>query len=269
MQKRRKATLVILGAILFSTVAIQAGDVVRNIDGNMLGSALSGTGSSVCDEGAVEVFLSSGRLCVDLYEASPATSCPVSNPGTAAETQENMNEFACSAVSKSKAMPWRYVSMQQAQQLCGRVGKRLPNNDEWYALASGMGDQTACNTARSGAIPAGSEKCVTHAGVYDMIGNVWEWVDAEVVDGVYNNRPVPVSGYVHLVDADGVVLETGIDPNNEYGADYALTKGSGVLGMIRGGFYDSGSDAGLYAQNMAVALDLKAAGVGFRCVQSI
>ena len=43
----------------------------------------------------------------------------------------------------------------------------------------------------------------------------------------------------------------------------------GVRGMIRGGFYGSGEDAGIFAQNMSVALDSRTAGIGFRCVKDL
>lgn len=267
MRKQVKIVLVICGAIVFSTIAIQASDIVRNIDGNLASLALHE--NTVCGEGATLMQLSLGSLCVDVYEASAADTCPFPEPQSEIETQENINHLSCQAFSAPEKMPWRYVSMQQAQQLCARSGKRLPNNDEWYALASGMSDQSGCRTEGSTPIATGQAQCVTHAGIYDIVGNVWEWVDAQVTNGIYNKRPVPNSGYVQLVDGDGVVLETGESGRVDYGDDYANTNSVGVYGMIRGGFYGSGEDAGLYAQNLAVPFDLKAPGVGFRCVRSI
>lgn len=266
MARLPKAVLVVLGAVVFSTVAIQASDVMRNIEGNLAGLAIEREG--VCGQGQTHVHVASGPLCVDTYEAAPGEKCPHKVPTNELETQANLNEFECTAISEADTIPWRYVSMQQAQQLCARSGKRLPNNDEWYALVSATGDQTECNTNSNGPKIAGATACTTQSGIYDLVGNVWEWIDAEVVNGSYNGRPVPVSGYVQLVDADGVVLETGDSANAEYGSDYASTNNDGVYGMVRGGFYGSGEDAGLYAQNMAVSFDIKAPGVGFRCVRS-
>ena len=267
MKKWHKTTLVILGAVIFSTVAIQASDVLRNIDGNLAGMAIES--QDPCGAGAVLVNLGSGALCVDQYEASTGELCPVSSPATQVQTQENMNEIECAAVSEQKMQPWRYVSLAQAQQLCARTGKRLPNNDEWYALASSITDQSGCIVAGNGPDATGSELCVTPAGVYDMIGNLWEWIDGEVYDGHYNERPLPESGYVQVVDSDGVIVETSSAGSDEYGDDYATTNLSGVRGILRGGFYGSGDDAGLYAQNISVPLDSKTPGVGFRCVKSI
>jgi len=267
MKKRYKTTLVIFGAVVFSSVAIQASDVLRNIDGNLAGRVIDS--QTPCGTGAVLVNLSSGALCVDQYEASSSESCPVSVPETQIQTQENLNNYECSATSKQSADPWRYVSLAQAQQLCARTGKRLPNNDEWYALASAMGDQSKCVVNTAGPGTTGDTQCVTQSGVYDMVGNLWEWIDGEVYDGQYNERPLPESGYVDIVDSDGVVVETSTIGNIEYGNDYAVTNLTAVRGILRGGYYGSGDDAGLYAQNLSVPLDFKAPGVGFRCVKSI
>lgn len=267
MKKWHKTILVITGAIVFSTVAIQASDVLRDIDGNMAGMVMDS--QKPCGPGAVQVILGSGALCVDMYEASTADTCPVALPASGVQTQENMNESDCSAISEKSKDPWRYVSLAQAQQLCARAGKRLPTNDEWYALASSIGDQSACVIHSTAAGKTGDTQCVTQSGIYDMVGNLWEWIDAEVYDGQYNNRPLPESGYVQTVDSNGVVIETSDIGNEEYGDDYATMNITGVRGILRGGFYGSNEDAGLYAQNIAVPLDFKAPGVGFRCVKSI
>jgi formylglycine-generating enzyme required for sulfatase activity len=102
-----------------------------------------------------------------------------------------------------------------------------------------------------------------------MVGNVWEWVDGQVTEGVYDGRTLPQSGYVTLVDTNGVVAETANKASAEFGEDYALTDSKGLRGMIRGGFYKSGNDAGIFAQNLSVPLDFKATGVGFRCVKDV
>jgi formylglycine-generating enzyme required for sulfatase activity len=105
--------------------------------------------------------------------------------------------------------------------------------------------------------------------VSDIIGNVWEWVDGQVQEGQFDGRALPAEGYVAVVDSQGIVLETAAAPQEAFGADYAKTSNAGVYGIIRGGFYGSKTDAGIFAQNLSVPLDLRADGIGFRCLKSL
>lgn len=267
MARWPKVGLVVVGAIVLSTVAIQASDIVRGVRGNLAGSVIDTT--SPCGPGSVQVNLGSGTLCVDQYESVPSEQCPVSSIASAVDTQTNLNEPTCTVTSVAGVKPWRFVGLNQAQQLCARSGKRLPTSEEWYALAVALADQSTCVTDASGASPTGSVACATALGVHDLVGNVWEWVDEQVVEGVLDGRALPESGYVASVDQHGQVLTTSLSPSVEYGEDYAKTSPTGVYGLIRGGFYGSKSDGGIFAQNLAVALDLKTDGVGFRCVKSL
>jgi hypothetical protein len=90
-----------------------------------------------------------------------------------------------------------------------------------------------------------------------------------VIEGRVTGRYVPKAGYVDLVDDAGLVLRTSNTPVADFGSDYAWTEQIGVRGILRGGFYQSGSDGGLFSQNLAVPLDFQAVGVGFRCVQDV
>lgn len=267
MAKWRNTILVVLGAMVLSTVAIQASDIMRGINGNLAGVATSE--ATPCGKGAVLVNLASGALCVDQYEASPNEHCAITAPQSGVDSQSNMNEASCAVTTGENRIPWRFVSLTQAQQLCARSGKRLPTTAEWYALAVVQGDQTNCAVKKSTVVPTGSSACATATGINDMIGNVWEWVDGQVTEGQFDGRNVPESGYVALVDQQGIVLTTGQDGSEEYGLDYAKTSATGIFGIIRGGFYGSNTDGGIFAQNLAVPLDLKTDGVGFRCVKNL
>lgn len=268
MSKLKKSIIVIVGAMVFSVLGIQASDTLRGLDTGLTGLVNDATGP--CHEGEVQMLFGSHALCVDIYEASPSEECPNMSPASQGQTQDNLNEPSCVADSKADAMPWSNVTLTQAQQLCARTNGRLPTNDEWYKIAVGMTDQSSCVVdSTSNPRKTGEVGCVTPAGVHDVVGNVWEWIDGEVVNGTYQNRTLPQSGYVKIVDSDGVVVETDNSPQADFGSDYAWTKPEGVFGVIRGGFYGSEDDAGIFAQNLSVPLDFRSAGVGFRCVRDI
>ena len=269
MSKRAKVTIVIVGAVVLSTVAIQASDVLRGIDGNLSGLVLESTGP--CDVNATLISMGSHAVCMDIYEASPGETCNFANPQNELETVQNVQAGSCIAQSQPDVIPWRFVTLSEAQQLCARAGKRLPNNAEWYAAAVGTTEDTSCLTETNNNAPTetGTSNCVTASGIHDMIGNVWEWVDEEVQDGTYNNRTLPEEGYVAVVDSTGIVVETSNEAIEAYGLDYASTEHEGIRGMIRGGFYNSGTDAGIFALNTTVPFDFRTTGIGFRCVEDV
>jgi hypothetical protein len=78
---------------------------------------------------------------------------------------------------------------------------------------------------------------------------------------------LPVSGYVLSVDSSGVASQTGTTTSDLFGSDYARFPESGVFGMVRGGFYGSGEDGGIYALQANIAPTFASAGIGFRCVR--
>ena len=64
MKKLRTSFMVGVGAVLLSTLAIQASDSLRGIDTRLTG--LVSDSSGPCGEGAVQVLLGSHALCVDV-----------------------------------------------------------------------------------------------------------------------------------------------------------------------------------------------------------
>jgi len=263
----RNSFLIGCAAVALSTLGIQASDMASGIAGRLTGSAFTSTGP--CGESEVLLRFGAYALCMDTYEASASAACPHTEVRSELQTIDNLDAPICMPATAPGVEPWRFVSFTQAEQLCARVGKRLPTADEWHRTAIGISDTSSCVLTASGPADTGSGNCVTPTGVHDIVGNVWEWLGETVSDGMFNGRHVPQSGYVDLVDDAGIVLRTSGTAGPAFGEDYAWVVHEGVRGILRGGFYQSGSDGGIFAQNMSVPLDFTTAGVGFRCVRDV
>lgn len=261
-----KSALTVFGAVLLSTLGIFASDSLRGIDFNL--AQLGGSGSGACPAGMVALKVDGEVLCADAYEASPSAKCPNQSPRSVLQSEQNMNAENCYAASVKGAQPWSFISLPQAQRACAAAGKRLPTSDEWYHIALGT-DPTLCVTKGDTPRGTGDAQCISTIGAFDLIGNVWEWVDESVVGYSYHERAIPEEGYVASVDASGIAITSSQEPDQLYGEDYFWSKPEGVYGMIRGGYYGSGNDAGLYAANVSVETSFATQGVGFRCVEDV
>ena len=89
------------------------------------------------------------------------------------------------SASIAGVLPSNCLSWFQAEQLCRLSGKRLLTNADWQAAAAGTPDpavddeSTTCNVGGPplAITPTGSRSaCVSNWGVYDMVGNLSEWV---------------------------------------------------------------------------------------------
>ena len=263
-----RLTVVVVGALVVTAFGIDAAHTLRGERGTMLAQLLN-TDAKECPKGMLPVHTVPGVACVDAYEASPSEACPIPSPQHMLDTQRNLSMQGCSAVSKKGSEPWRFVTRDQAMQLCARSQKRLPTSAEWYALAPGVTDSsTSCNTHTRSVSPTGSfTECVSPYGVYDLVGNVWEWVRDDVIDGTYKERRLPETGYVAQVDENGMATASTDTPDTLFNADYFWSQSNGSYGIIRGGYYDSGDDAGVYAVHADTLPTSASPGIGFRCVR--
>lgn len=117
------------------------------------------------------------------------------------------------------ALPRVNVSWEEAAAACAARGKRLCSEQEWRRACAGPANRLygygsvfesgRCNTpyqegdtwrrdrglARSGAFPG----CASDFGVYDLIGNVWEWT-ADRYAGDQDWRVVRGGSWFHNVN---------------------------------------------------------------------
>jgi hypothetical protein len=159
------------------------------------------------------------------------------------------------AVSLPGVRPTACVTWLQAAQLCALSGKRLPSNAEWQRAAAGTPNPEAplddtCTVAGPGAAPAGEHPlCVSHWGVFDMAGNLWEWV----ADWNDKNETACTSWLASDFSC--------------FGGDGSTAGEQIPAPLFRGGSYTDGAAAGPFAVKSDVVLDFQNETLGFRCAR--
>jgi len=267
---KKGLVFLVVGSVLLFMVT-QVGKQAIDDSGYFLAASPAvSTFSDICPKGMRELHLSDKRLCIDTYEESTSDICRHTNPRSQVETRENLDDNFCNVKSKKNAAPWTFVTLHQAKTLCAKKGMRLPTPEEWYVAALGTPDTSVCNTDGSGVSKTGSHsQCISASGAIDMIGNVWEWVDTEIINGEYKGRKLPESGYVFEVDSSGIVTVTSATSTEKYNYDYVFMNNTDVRGMLRGGFYAGGSDSGIFSIHTKITPSFSSEGTGFRCVKDL
>jgi hypothetical protein len=218
-----------------------------------------------------------GSICLDKYEASVWEVPPANVPlirkirlgtVTLAELQAGATQrgapnddygAACVdsgvgcvnlyAVSIAGVTPSRHLTWFQATAAARNAGKRLPTNVEWQAAALGTPDGAPCVVASgSPGGPTGSVGCVSNAGVFDMVGNLSEWV------------------------ADWILLpgspacDAAFYGTNDFNCLAGLLPGSGPGAILRGGNFQDGTGAGAFAVG-SITPTFESDSLGFRGVR--
>ncbi len=273
--------VVTLCTVVLTTVGLNAFDNRDTPQNSMLGAAFSAVAgpASKCPAGMTFVGASGGGFCIDKYEDSVGDSCNKKDPGSKTDSSDNLAITACKPASAAKKLPWRNISRDQAELACARAGKRLPSAPEWYKAALGTPDSdtpnaTSCNIGLKGAgsldMTGARTDCVSPAGAYDMVGNAWEWMQDTVTDGEFHGKKLPTEGYITGIDGDGTPIATNHDmPDTSFFSDYFWIDPTDTRGILRGGYWNSQSDAGQYAINITVPPSFSGEAAGFRCVKDI
>jgi hypothetical protein len=206
-------------------------------------------GSRPCPSDMVNV----GSFCIDKYEASvwnsptgttqyglfPNDDYPCGDDG-----QDCANIFARSVAG---VLPSTTTTWFQAQQACQNVGKRLPTSAEWQEAVAGTPDGAPCNTLTQPQ-STGNAGCVSTAGVFDMVGNVAEWV-------------------ADWVPRSTACLGWGAFSNDMMCLAGAATTGGEPGALIRGGDGTSGAAAGPFWVTAQQGPSLAYFTLGFRCAR--
>jgi formylglycine-generating enzyme required for sulfatase activity len=221
------------------------------------------TTSIVCSSDMVKV----GDFCIDKYEASVWSSSTAGTQYGASSDNypcnDNGNDCPKAAAhpiyarSTSGVTPSAYITWFQAAQACANVEKHLCTDPEWQVAAAGTPDPGTgtppnCNVSGSGPTTTGAgTNCLSSWGTENMVGSLWEWT------------------------ADQYGRGTNTTANNAaYGSDYqyytapTAYQGGGAnmnAAAIRGGYWNNGSNAGVFAVSLADAPSLSDTTVGFRC----
>ena len=175
-----------------------------------LGAATAEEARGTCRPGMVSI---EGRYCIDRYEASLVEVMPggEERPFSPFST---IGDHNVRAVSEPNVFPQGYISATQAERACNASGKRLCKVAEWQQACRGPEDKRygyadkrepgRCNdkgrnpvvalfgfrydastmnqprlNQLSGTLAKTGEHsgCESGYGVYDMVGNLHEWVD--------------------------------------------------------------------------------------------
>ena len=116
---------------------------------------------------------------IDKYEASRSNA-----------TSATSGVGVTLACNLPNAIPWGNVTYEDARNACLDAGKRLCTREEWMAACGAqlfpygpVFDASACPSSVE-SMPTGSHpKCSTKEGVFDMSGNLREWVEGGLLMG--------------------------------------------------------------------------------------
>jgi hypothetical protein len=213
----------------------------------------------------------------------------------------NIDKELATPVSVAQGMPWREIDAFDSTIECESLGENyhLISNAESIAIAReielqpdnwsdgdigqgclfrGNSGETVCGydsqlDPDSGENRNSRAKHILSNGseIYDLSGNVWEWVDWEKDLAGYQLAPDTSNcGFSELSEID--CSEIADYEINTYNGKYSRDQGVGYFyggsgrGVIRGGRWVDQINSGVFSVGLVYAPTAASAGIGFRCV---
>jgi formylglycine-generating enzyme required for sulfatase activity len=154
-------------------------------------------------------------------------------------TQEAYEKVTGKKLSNYKGarFPVEEVRWNDAQSYCGRAGMRLPTEAEWEYAARAGSTQSLYGEISAIAWYAGNSRGGTHEvgqkaanawGLFDTIGNVWEWT----LDHYANRLPSEVNDPI-TSSGEYQVIRGGAWAHVFSGEDYRVSRRMGVGSDVR------------------------------------
>src|SRR5262249_8035852 len=163
------------------------------------------------------------------------------------------------AVSIPGVQPSACLTWFQANQACALSGKRLVRNDEWQRAAAATPDPgtdngtTDCNVFTHNPSNTGSRSnCKSAWAVFDMVGNVAEWV------ADWGDHSATCTDWTDSVGIPGI-------DESCIGGPGGLGTNSLPVALLRGGYFNSGDYAGVFAVRALYDPSYSGPLIGFPC----
>jgi sulfatase modifying factor 1 len=169
------------------------------------------------------------EFCIDRFEAHLIRADAEETPHSAYERPKSGTRYR--AVATRGQVPQAYLSRHEASAACRHAGKRLCRADEWHRACGGSAHFTypygndvvpgRCNTGKQHLLPklfgrktpftleyhynnprvnqepgflartGEYAECKNDYGIYDMVGNLHEWVSDAVSNALADRIPIP------------------------------------------------------------------------------
>ena len=148
-------------------------------------------------------------------------------PYIAISCYESSNNGNSIPVSKYNGTPWVNIDFDNARANCLKKGKgyHLMTNWEWAAIAlwnAKYGPEVSGNVSSNAAVGTGTNGVSSSHngkadGIFDLVGNVWEWCDGLKVNGTDGDLVLTSDNNINIMtkrDDESLWLNTGIKLKN-------------------------------------------------------